>query len=634
MGFEKRLRRGNEVKFRKARDRALLSSFAIPACAILLLLLASPSAAQVEYKGATMRASGFLNFGYSGDLPGNGEGGGADHGMEVGGQGDIGGYYYNPNFISFSAQPYYNRSQANSQSGSLFNSSGYVANINIFTGSHFPGNINFSQSDDSTGIFGIPQTVGLTTNGNSRTFGIGWSALIPNWPTLSVGYSRGSGSSSVLGSSEVGQGDSQMFSLHSGYQLWGVSLGAGFLHQNLNSSSTGFEAGQGYSGDTSTNTYTFNASRGFHDGGFGLGFSRSDYSNNYSGLVGGGGNGTTDNLFGTVGYKIWKVPLTGNFSYTDNVAGSFIEQQITNGNPVILPSISPESRSLLVSVSSSQMILPHVFVTAFASRQELYLGGGSYGLTQFGANVTGNFGERIKGLTLTAGAWDSANREGNEGISGVASANYRHNLGSWELEGNFVYNESAQTMLAIYQTSSLSYGGSVNHMFFHRIRWNLGGGQGRSGFVQVAGDKSRSDTVTTSFSGFRCTISGSYAKSSGAAVETPNGLVPMPLPIVTNNLIQFQGQSRGASVSLPVLRGMALWSSYSHSNGSTTGLTGLSTLNDSKTTTLTGNLTYSFRKVYFNAGVLQFRQGLTGSETAPSVVTSYYFGISRWFKAF
>ena len=45
-------------------------------------------------------------------------------------------------------------------------------------------------------------------------------------------------------------------------------------------------------------------------------------------------------------------------------------------------------------------------------------------------------------------------------------------------------------------------------------------------------------------------------------------------------------------------------------------------------------MTYRFRKLYFNAWVIQFRQSISSSGTAGSVVTSYYFGISRWFKAF
>ena len=626
---EKMGRRGGELGAEKVWNRS-----AIAICAMWLLMVVAPAAAQVEYKGASMRMSGFLNFGYSGDLPGNGEGAGTDHGMQFGGQGDLEGYYYNPNFISFSAQPYYNRSQANSDSGSLFDSSGYNANISIFSGSHFPGSISFSQSHDSSGVFGIPQTAGLTTNGNSRSASIGWAALIPDWPSLSVGYSRGSGSSSVLGSSEEGDSNTQTFTAHSGYRLWGTSLGAGFIHTNLNSSSTGFEAGEGFSSDTSTNTYTFSASRGFPTGGFGFGFSRSTYSDNYSGDGSGGSQGTTDSVFGTVGTKLWRIPLTGTLNYTDNVAGSFVVQQIGAGSPVTESSLSPESRSLTMSLSSSQQILPHVFVTGFVSRQNLYLAGSSYGLTQYGANVTGNFGERFKGLTMTVGVVDSANQVGNEGGQGWGTANYRRNIRGWELEGNFVYSESAQTLVAIYQTSSLSYGGSLRHTFAHRVHWTLGGGAGRSGFVQEAGDKSRSESVTTSLAAYRCNLSGSYSKSSGAAVVTPTGLVPVPLPIVTNNVIQFEGQSKGVSASLPVVRGMSLWGSYSHSNNSTNGLTGLNALGDGKTSTLTGNLTYQFRKVYFNAGVLQFRQGLTGSATAPSVVTSYYFGISRWFKAF
>jgi len=633
-------RRGEKARTKKVWGRSSNPTGAInriSMCVLILLTMAlvAPAAAQVEYKGTTTSMSGFLNFGYAGDLPGKGEGAGDDHGMQVGGSGDLEGYYYNPNFVSFSAQPYYNRSQGNSESGSIFDSSGYTANIRIFSGSHFPGSISFAQAYDSTGVFGIPQTTGLTTNGNSRNFAIGWSALIPDWPSLSVGYARGSGSSSVLGSNEEGESDTQNFTVHSGYRLWGMGLGAGFVHSDLDSSSTGFLTGkQGFNADTSTNTYSFSASRGFRSGGFGFGFTRSDYSNNYSGSQSGGGSGTTDNLFGTVGTKIWKIPLTGNIAYTDNVEGSFIMQQINNGQPVLESTLSPESRALTMSLSSSQQVLPHVFVTGFVSRQNLYLAGTSYGLTQFGANVTGNFGERFKGLTVTVGAVDSANQLGNEGGSLTATANYRHNIGTWEVEGNFAYSESAQTLVSIYQISGLSYGGSLRHTFAHRVHWTFGGGAGRSGFVQTEGDKTRAESVNTSLSGFRCNLSGSYSKSSGTSVLTATGLVTVPLPVVTGNLFNFDGQSKGVSASLPVLRGMSLSASYSHANSSTNGLGGLSMLSDNKTSSLTGNLTYQFRKVYFNAGVLQFRQGLTGSAVPPSVVTSYYFGISRWFRAF
>jgi len=625
---------GEKRRTAKGQAKQVWRRSSISICAMCLLILAVPAAAQVEFEGTTMRASAFLNLGYDGDLPGAGEGG-SDHGLTVGGTGDFSGFYYNPNFVSFSVQPYYNRSQANSASGSLFNSSGYTGNVNFFSGSHFPGNISFAQSYDSTGMFGVPQTTGLDTKGNSKSFGIGWSAILPDLPSLSVGYSRGSGSSSVLGSDEVGSSDTNTFTVHSGYRLAGMSMGGGFVHSTLNSDSSGFMTGsEGLTANTSSNTYTFNASRGFPTGGFGLGFSRSVYSDNYTGNATGGSNGATDSLFASVGSKLWKIPLSGSISYTDNLEGSFEQQQLSAGGPVVQSSLSPESRQLTMSLSSSDQILPHIFVTGFVSRQEIYIAGASGGITQLGANVSGNFGERFKGLTLTLGFIDSATKEGNVGGSAVAIANYRRTVHDWELEGSFVYNQSASTLLAIYQTSSLSYGGSVRHKFFRRVSWSLGAGGGRSGFVQTAGDQTRSASINSSLAGYRCSISGSYEKSDGTSVLTANGLVPVGLPVVTNNLFQFEGIGKGLSMSLPLLRGMSLSGAYTEANSTTTGLNTISGVSNNKMSSFNAYYTYAFRKMYLNAGVLQFRQGLSGSGTPPSVITSYYFGISRWFKAF
>jgi len=43
---------------------------------------------------------------------------------------------------------------------------------------------------------------------------------------------------------------------------------------------------------------------------------------------------------------------------------------------------------------------------------------------------------------------------------------------------------------------------------------------------------------------------------------------------------------------------------------------------------------YPFRKLYFTAGFLRFNQAVGTPGSLPSVVNSYYFGISRWFKLF
>ena len=370
-----------KTKTRTEFFRYLRCRCRILTCALSLLFWALPAVAQVEYDGFTVGMGGTIGAGYNGDLAGQA---GSDHGLSLNGTGSLEGSFYNPNFISFSAQPYYNRSQANSGSGSIFDSSGYTGNINIFTGSHFPGNISFGQAFDSTGLYGIPGESGLTTKNSNRNFGIGWSALLPDLPSLTVSYARGSGTSSLLGSDAQSDSTTNSFTVRSGYRLAGLNLGTSFVHQTVDSNSAGIlGSDETQTSDTSSNTFQINASRGFPRGGFGIGYSRSEYSNAYSAGIGGSSSGTTDNLFGNVGFQLWKLPLSASVAYTDNLYGSFEEQLLSNGQTYVQANISPESRSLLMNLSTSHSILPHVFATVFVSRQEEYLAGSSFG-SEFG----------------------------------------------------------------------------------------------------------------------------------------------------------------------------------------------------------------------------------------------------------
>src|ERR1700687_771642 len=81
-----------------------------------------------------LSAGGLFTFGYAGDY---GDVISSQHGLNFGVDGRLSGYYYNPNFISFTATPYYNQSRANSSYQSLTGASGIDATANLFTGSHF-----------------------------------------------------------------------------------------------------------------------------------------------------------------------------------------------------------------------------------------------------------------------------------------------------------------------------------------------------------------------------------------------------------------------------------------------------------------------------------------------------------------
>ncbi len=47
-------------------------------------------------------------------------------------------------------------------------------------------------------------------------------------------------------------------------------------------------------------------------------------------------NGTTDNINANLGLKVWRLPVTANATYTDNVYGSFEEQVLSSGGTLLL----------------------------------------------------------------------------------------------------------------------------------------------------------------------------------------------------------------------------------------------------------------------------------------------------------
>ena len=150
---------------------------------------ALPSAAQITIgDNVSLTSNGTINVGYSGTYGNDIQ---SSHGLGVGGTASLNGFFYNPDFISFSANPYYNQSRSNSGIGSLSDASGVTLTSAIFSGSHFPGSVNYSTAYNSTGNYGIPGISSLDTNGNSQSFGINWNAFVPGLPTLSVGYQQG-----------------------------------------------------------------------------------------------------------------------------------------------------------------------------------------------------------------------------------------------------------------------------------------------------------------------------------------------------------------------------------------------------------------------------------------------------------
>src|SRR6202140_773048 len=155
--------------------------------ALTVLVMAQLAAAQQQLsvgENTKLNAGALFTFGYAGDY---GDAIPSDHGLNLGVDGKLSGSYYNPNFISFTATPYYNQSRADSSYQSLTGATGISATVDLFKGSHFPGSVSYRYDRNSSGTFGLAGQPNFTTIGKGQGFGINWSALVPTLPPLSVG---------------------------------------------------------------------------------------------------------------------------------------------------------------------------------------------------------------------------------------------------------------------------------------------------------------------------------------------------------------------------------------------------------------------------------------------------------------
>ncbi len=557
-----------------------------------------------------------------------------EHSLGLAGRGTISGDYYNPNFLSFSLLPYYGRSQDNSDLQSITDASGYNGNVDIFKGSHFPGFVNFNQTWNNSGTFGIPGVAGLTTTNNGHAVNLGWSVLLPDLPTLSFMFGDTSGKSSLLGSDASTTSTTRNFNIGSTYTLAGFYLNGAFIHLNTDTGISGLEDGESETTNGSSNQFRLTAQRPvpYNNSNLSMGFTRSSYSVEDS--LAGQNDGTTDNANANLNLRFPKLPVTLTAIYTDNLLGSFEEQLVSNGQAPVGSISSPESHSLSFEASTFYNVLPRLVVGGYVDRTEQYYAGQNFGLTQLGVNVNYSFLRKFKGLTVNAGIVDSASQDGNTGIGFIGNASYNRYVGKWEINTFALYNQDVQTLFVNYTTSTLNYGGSLKRQFSQNLRWIGVANIVRSMFEQTAGNSSHGESFSTMLIWRRASVSGTYTQSSGTSILTANGLVATPIPaqvISPGNSILFNGKSYGSSVSVYPVRNMSISTAWSKSLSNTVSPLLLS---NNGATNYYGLATYQYRKLLFQAGVTKFTQSISSSGTLPSMLTSYSIGVSRWFKGF
>lgn len=626
-----------------------------------ILLLSLPSAAQITIgDNLSVSSSGTVSTGYT-DTYGNDID--SSHGLGFGGAAAFNGYYYNPGFVSFSLNPYYNQSRSNSGIGSISDASGVTLTSSIFSGSHFPGSVNYSANFNSTGNYGIPGITSLNTNGNNQNFGINWGAYLPGLPTLSLGYQQGTSDYTLYGSDENGSSNFRSLNLTSTYNLFGFGLTGAISHGTSDALIPGVViGGQTATSDSDTTTYGLNVAHPLPwNGNFTSSFNRSDINSDYLGYS---FNGTIDVALATLNFHpTSKLNLTASANYTDNLTGSLYEALIPGASGTFSATGAASSSSGIATNQSSTTPgsgvvgvdqtggqesshgLNFLFNTLYSftrnfelqgqfERREQSFAGETYGSNLYDAGVYYNriLAGGFLGTSFTV--YDSTLDGSNQNQLGFgASGSYGRRIGAWQVNSYFNYVQNVQSYLVTYDTSSYNFSGSVGRKLGSTFFFNAGGGAGRSALTDVPGSSSSSESFSVNLGAKKYAFGASYSKSDGNSLATAGGLVNTPLPpiIPTNLLVGYGGTSYSASASAVPRRHLNLSLSYVKSKNNFDN-TGIVTFNNYESEN--AYFQYQFRQLGINGGYTHLEQGFSASGAPPARISSVYIGVYRWFNFF
>jgi hypothetical protein len=604
---------------------------------MLVLALAARASAQVRAGEASMNLTGSITAGYSDDYSNFA---GSDHGILFGGNADLSGSYFNPNFLSFEVLPYYNQSRVNSNYQSIFSSSGVGASAQLFSGTPYGGSISYSTAFDSSGNFNLPGVTNFTTRGNTDVLSINWGAHPHNLPSLNFSFSNANSDYSIFGTNAVGTGHSDSFSLTSGYQVAGFNLSGGYLYSDSKALTPELLTGElPLNSNTGDHTLYFDVSHvlPWH-GSVSAAATRTDLTTDLGDTASGDRYSTSiDTLTGTVGLTPrTNLTVGGSAYYTDNLVGTLYNTLLTAG--VVVPQNQGKSSSddlTLTGYANYEMPAEHMDLHGFAERQQQSYLGISFASDSY--NGTADYsnwlwGGSFNGLIGVTGTVIDTTHQSLVGLNG--SLNYTRHIHRWSVAGGFNYSQDTQTVLIAYTTSGYNYNGSVGRRFGRRSYWGATASGARSLLTGQPGSANSSHGFSTSLSLDRFSISGGYAESSGNALLTSTGLVatPVPLPVVNPaDVVLFNGKSYSVGLGAYPLHGLSLTASYAKSLSDTLSNSLNSNNNNESVNAL---VTYNFRKVSFMAGYTRLAQGFSVTGSGPTMVGSMFVGISRSFNFF
>jgi len=579
-----------------------------------------------------LKAGGLLSFGYAGDY---GDAMPSSHGLNGGIDGKLSGYYYNPNFLSFEATPYYNQSRNNSTFQSLTGASGVEGSANFFTGSHFPGSVSYHYDRNTSGLFGLTGQPDFTTIGKGQGFAVNWSAIMPNLPSLAVGYSQGTGSGTIFGTDEQTSSNTKLLNVRSDYGIVGFRLNAFYTHDIFNSSFPQFLAGQSESvQDSTSNNFGAGAQHSLPlHGQFYANYTRTSSDSNYFSGAGGSTNSSnyTDDIENAgIGFHPTQ-KLSFNFSenYMSNLSGYLAQSLNPNGAPVPGITLGTGAHSETYAGGAGYQFTNYLSGSVNATHYNQFYFGQNY----TGTFISGNLGYGRKLLdtfTFSGAVVDSSTAQGDNALGFIGNVNAFHRVKGWQLSGNFSYAQNVQTLLITYQTSYYNYSGNVRRRLANGLNWIASFNGTHSGLSQYQGSTSHSEGYSTSLGMRMFTVTGNYTSSTGVSLLGIGGLVPIaPTPGV-GDFVTFSGASWGGGVSVTPVRRLVLSGAFNRAISNTDSS---SILSHNSMEVFNAQMQYHFRRIGLQAGYTRFTQGIS-ILGLPASSTAYFVGFTRWFDFF
>jgi hypothetical protein len=614
----------------------------LAAISFVTVCLIAAAAGQVQVgENLKMNLNGILGVGYGGDF-GNAPGLSSSHHVFLQGQGTLSGSYYDPRFLSFTVEPFYNRNQDNATFASVFNESGLTASANFFSGSHFPGSVYYGDVWTDGNQYGLaPGVPGVASNNATQTFGVSWSALFKGWPTLTASFSDSSQSDQILGESGAVDSSIKSINLLSNYSIARWSFSGNFVHQNFRSTFPEFLGGS--SSNSGSNSYSVSANHSLPwNGTFSAAYYHTAY-NTVSDSIENSGNADTI----TGGFAMAptdKFSFGGNARYYTNLVGALQNTFLPPGTVPITP-INSQTNGYVVNGYASYALGHGFGIVAYGGRGVQQFEGEQFVSKQYGATLTYRYSKPLLGmLYFNFGMVNTAGDANTGDLAFVGSVGLKKQLGAWDVNADVSYSQGVQNSVAWFTSSNYNYGAFVRRRFGEWIYWTVSARDVRTGLTQFSGYDTNSQTFSTSVIRKSIGLSAAYSQSHGVSILTSSGaLVPSPpVPGLFPGEVFYNATSYGGTFSIVPVRRMQISASWYRVNSQTTSFpaeTSPGVLPPPIYSTNSSNriyavMNYKVRKLDFLATYWRINQDISFTGLPRAIDNSYSFTISRWFNVF